>query len=25
VVTEKGYRMLSTFPREAAEIEALMR
>jgi len=25
VVTEKGYRMLSTFPREIAEIEALMR
>jgi Xaa-Pro aminopeptidase len=25
VVTEKGYRMLSNFPREAAEIEALMR
>ena len=25
VVTEKGYRMLSNFPREIAEIEALMR
>ena len=25
VVTEKGYRMLSNFPREMAEIEALMR
>jgi Xaa-Pro aminopeptidase len=25
MVTEKGYRMLSTFPKEIAEIEALMR